>query len=163
MTSHRIVVMGVSGSGKSTIGELLARRLAVPFIDADSLHPPENVAKMSSGVALTDADRGPWLRRIADELATASDLVVACSALKRSYRDVLRTAGGVTFVYLSVTHDVVAERVSSRGGHFMKANMIDSQFQTLQPPSADEHDVVVVDATSSVEQVVDEIAAAVTR
>jgi gluconokinase len=148
MATLRVVVMGVSGSGKSTVGERLARRLRARFVDADSVHPPANVAKMAAGLPLTDADRAPWLSALRDELAAGDDrVVVTCSALKRSYRDVLRDAGDVTFVFLHVDRETAAERVAGRHGHFMRADMVDGQFAVLQPPEPDEGDVVEVDAT----------------
>lgn len=141
----RVVVMGVSGSGKSTVGWLLARRLDVAFVDADGLHPPANVAKMTAGEPLTDADRLPWLRAVAAELAAApSGAVVACSALRRRYRDVLRDgAPGVTFVHLDGSRDVLAARLAARLDHFMPASLLDSQLATLEPLDADEAGVVL--------------------
>lgn len=141
----RVVVMGVSGSGKSTVGWLLARRLDVAFVDADGLHPPANVAKMTAGEPLTDADRLPWLRAVAAELAAApAGAVVACSALRRRYRDVLRDgAPGVTFVHLDGSRDVLAARLAARLDHFMPASLLDSQLATLEPLDADEAGVVL--------------------
>ncbi|NIJ05911.1 gluconokinase [Frigoribacterium faeni] len=136
-----VVVMGVSGSGKSTVGELLARTARVPFVDADDLHPQANRDKMAAGHALDDADRAPWLeivaRRIGD--AGADGVVVACSALKRSYRDVLR--GGdprLQFVHLTGVRELVAERQRARKGHFMPPGLMESQFATLEPLGDDE-------------------------
>jgi len=163
MAGPRIVVMGVSGSGKTTVGERLADRLDARFIDADAVHPPANVAKMSAGIGLTDVDRAPWLQRLRDELATSDEIVVTCSALKRAYREVLRGAGDVTFVFLNVERDVAAARVAERTGHFMKRDMVDSQFATLEPPDPDEHDIVVVDAGRTVDAIMEEITASLGR
>jgi gluconokinase len=162
MIARRVVVMGVAGSGKTTVGLRLASLLDARFVDADDVHPPTNVEKMASGVPLTDADRAPWLRRLRDELAGDGSTVVTCSALKRRYRDVLRAAGEVTFVFLDIDRDAVIERVAGRDGHFMKADMVDSQFADLEPPQADEHDIVAVDAERSITEVVDAAFDAVT-
>lgn len=137
----RVVVMGVSGCGKSTVGQQLAERLGLPFVEGDTLHPPENVARMAAGIPLTDEDRWPWLDRIAQALADARDggVVVACSALKRAYRDRLRSAApDLALVHLRGTRDVLAARLASRRGHYMPASLLDSQLQTLQPPEPDE-------------------------
>ena len=138
-----IVVMGVSGAGKSTIGALLAQRLARAFLEGDSFHPPANVEKMRRGIALTDADRLPWLRTLAAEIDKArmsgKRIVVTCSALKRAYREIL--AGGhtdVLFVYLKGAKEVIAQRLAVRAGHFMPPLLLDSQFATLEEPDADE-------------------------
>ena len=136
-----IVVMGVSGSGKSSVGEALGERLAIPFRDADAFHPQANIDKMTAGIALTDADRWPWLDAIGKALHDAGDgLVVACSALKRIYRDRLRQAAGhpVTFVWLDGSQKTIAARMSGRKGHFMPPSLLDSQFATLEPPASDE-------------------------
>ncbi|WP_036829527.1 gluconokinase [Phycicoccus jejuensis] len=139
--SPLVVVMGVSGSGKTTVGAALAQRLRVPFADADDFHPPENVAKMSAGVPLTDDDREPWLRTIAAWLDAHAEAggVVSCSALKRSYRDLLREQATQTFfLHLHGDRDVIAARMAGRPGHFMPAALVDSQFATLEPLQADE-------------------------
>ena len=146
--------MGVSASGKTAVGEHRAERLDVRFVDADALHPEANIAKMAAGVPLTDDDRWPWLRALRDELATHDSIVVACSALMRSYRDVLRQAGGVSFVFLDADRETVHERIDTRPGHFMKADMVASQFAALQPPGADERDVLTIDAARPVDEVV---------
>ena len=138
---NRIVVMGVSGSGKSTLGQALAARLGVPFVEGDQLHPPRNVALMAAGTPFTDADRQGWLEAVAARLKAAEDTgaVVACSALKRSYRDLLRRAApGLRIVHLSGSAALLAERLRARPGHYMPASLLPSQLQTLEPPQADE-------------------------
>lgn len=141
-----LVVMGVSGSGKSTIGALLAERLGVPFLDADDLHPITNVDKMSAGVPLTDDDRWPWLARVGEAVAAASatGIVVACSALKRTYRDAIRAqAPEAQFVYLDGSRELLASRLGDREGHFMPATLLDSQLEALEPLAADESGATV--------------------
>lgn len=160
--AERVVVMGVSGSGKTTIGRRLAGRLGARFVEADDAHPPANVAKMAAGIPLTDADRAPWLESLRDDLAAAGAVVVTCSALARRYRDVLRQIPGVVFVFLDVGPETAAARVGRRRGHFMKSDMVDSQFAALESPAPDEHDVVVVDAEQPIEDVVESAAASLT-
>lgn len=148
-----VVVMGVSGSGKSSIGEALATRLQWAFQEGDALHPAANIAKMSAGIALTDADRGPWLDAIAAwieaRLHAGEAGVVTCSALRRVYRDRLRLAGaGVRFVYPEVARDELERRMRARQ-HFMPPSLLDSQLQTLEPPAADEQ-AIVLDAATDV-------------
>ena len=141
-----LVAMGVSGSGKSTVGAALAQRLRVPFADADDFHPPANIAKMTAGEALDDDDRGPWLEAIGKWLDAhaASGGVMSCSALKRKYRDQLRQhAHEVEFVHLHGSREVIARRQASRPGHFMPASLLDSQFATLEPLAPDERGQVV--------------------
>ena len=153
-----LVVMGVSGSGKSTVGAALAQRLGVPFEDADDLHPRANIAKMSAGQALDDEDRYPWLKIIGEWLAVHSDGggVMSCSALKRKYRDQLRQhAPGVAFVHLEGSHETIARRQASRPGHFMPASLLASQFATLEPLEADERGVVI-DVDQSVDVIVED-------
>lgn len=139
------IVMGVSGSGKTTVGSRLAQRLEVPFIEGDELHPPSNIAKLSAGIALDDEDRWPWLaaiaQRIADTLAANHGVVAACSALKRSYRDYLGTKAGtsLTFVFLAGSIATLAPRLAARRGHFMPATLLQSQLQTLEMPDTGEH------------------------
>lgn len=144
-----IVVSGVAGSGKSTVGAALAARLGVDFADADDFHPPVNVTKMTLGIPLSDADRWPWLRA----LKQFSDGVLACSALRKVYRDYLRPA---TFVYLRITREEALRRLSERRGHFFGAAMLDSQFEVLEEPALDE-DALVLDALSSVDDLVEHI------
>lgn len=132
----KIVVMGVSGCGKSSVGEALGQALNLPYIDGDDLHPAENVAKMAQGIPLTDEDRWPWLDRVAEALKT--EAIVGCSALKRRYRDRIRLAGEVKFLYLKGARETIAARLTARKGHFMPATLLDSQFAALEPPGPDE-------------------------
>jgi gluconokinase len=143
-TASRVCVMGVSGAGKTVVGTLLADALAVPFLEGDALHPPENVRRMAQGIPLTDDDRRGWLRMIAERIAEArrngSGLVVACSALKRTYRDVLRGADSeLRFVHLRGDAGVIRQRMGQRVGHYMPASLLDSQLATLEVPGVDEH------------------------
>lgn len=153
---HPVVVMGVSGSGKSTVGAALAGRLRVPFEDADDLHPQANIDKMSRGEALDDGDRWPWLERIGSWLADHADGgVIACSALKRKYRDQLRHhCPTVVFLHLEGGRDLIERRQASRPGHFMPASLLTSQFATLEP-LAPEEGGVVLDVGASVDQIVE--------
>ena len=154
---QQLVVMGVSGSGKSTAGAALAQRLHLPFADADDLHPAANIAKMSAGHALDDHDRFPWLETIGEWLAAHPDGgVMSCSALKRSYRDQLRHhAPAVRFVHLDGGREVIARRQAARPGHFMPASLISSQFATLEHLQPDE-DGVVVDVDQPIDQIVED-------
>ncbi|HEX7000868.1 MAG TPA: gluconokinase [Trueperaceae bacterium] len=148
-----LVVMGVSGSGKTTVGRRIAEVLGWEFLDADAFHSQANVAKMAAGEPLTEEDRGPWLAAMRDALslriAGGTGVVLACSALRRSYRDVLRGAGeGVAFLYLRCDEALARSRVAARGGHFFPAELVDSQFVSLEEPDpAVEVDVVVADAS----------------
>ena len=154
-TPHVVVVMGVAGTGKTTIGPLLAARLGVPYAEGDEFHPQANIAKMSAGVPLTDEDRWPWLDAIGDWAHGRAGLggVVSSSALKRSYRDRLRAAApGVVFVHLTGDRALIEDRMAHRHGHFMPTALLDSQFATLQPLEADEAGVAV-DVTGSPEQI----------
>ena len=138
----RVIVMGVTGCGKSSVGAALAAALGYEFADADDFHPPANVAAMSAGIALTDDDRWPWLDVVGAWMASRADVVVACSALKRSYRDRLRTAAGATvFLHLSAPQSVIEQRVHRRTedeGHFAGVALVNSQYATLEPLCFDE-------------------------
>jgi gluconokinase len=143
-TASRVCVMGVSGAGKTVVGTQLADALAVPFLEGDALHPPENVRRMAQGIPLTDDDRHGWLHAIAERIAEArrngNGLVVACSALKRTYRDVLRGADReLRFVHLTGDAGVIRQRMGQRVGHYMPASLLDSQLATLEVPGVDEH------------------------
>ena len=157
----RIVVMGVAGSGKSTVGAALGAALGVPFVDGDSLHPVANVDKMSAGYPLDDDDRWPWLASVRATLRQPGGAVVACSALARRYRDLLRQAGDVRFVLLDIEPADAVARAAARADHFMGPEMVESQFAALERPAADEADVQVVDAGRSVRSIVDAVRAAV--
>lgn len=156
-------MMGVSGSGKTTVGTALAERLGLRFVDADALHPAANVEKMAAGTPLTDDDRRPWLAAVGDALAAADEpgMVMACSSLRRSYRDAIRSrAAGVLFVHLTAPVEVLRERIGHRHGHFMPASLLDSQLETLEPLGADEQGSTV-DVSGPFEQNVDDAARAV--
>jgi gluconokinase len=157
------VIMGVSACGKTTVGRTLAERVGWDFLEGDTMHPESNVAKMSAGIPLTDADRRPWLDHIADWIAQRLDAgensVVACSALRRIYRDRLRTAGeGVRFVYLKVPREILLQRLQGRK-HFMPASLLDSQLDTLKEPDTDEN-ALTVEATCDINNTVKQIQAA---
>jgi gluconokinase len=143
-----VVVMGVSGCGKSTVGRALAERLGLRFIEGDEWHPPRNVALMAAGTPLTDDDRRDWLQALADLLAAAAasgrGLVLSCSALKRRYRDQLRAdAPGLRFVHLHGAPELLAARMATRPGHYMPPSLLPSQLETLEPPAADEDPVTL--------------------
>ncbi|WP_442816763.1 gluconokinase [Streptomyces sp. NBC_01304] len=150
--------MGVTGTGKSTVGRLIASRLGVAYAEGDSLHSPQNVAKMASGTPLTDEDRWPWLDRVGEWCAAASREgvggVISCSALKRVYRDRLRSAApGLVFVHLAGSRELIGARQEARVGHFMPGSLVDSQFATLEPLGSDEVGVVV-DVAPAPEEIV---------
>jgi gluconokinase len=151
-----IVVMGVSGSGKSKVGAALAQRLRVPFADADTFHPEANVAKMAAGEPLTDDDRYPWLEAVGEWLAQHSNGgVISCSALKRKYRDQLRThCSRIEFLHLSGSPELIGRRVAARSGHFMPASLLKSQFDILEPLAADE-DGVSIDVGNTVDAIIE--------
>jgi gluconokinase len=160
-----LVVMGVSGSGKTTVAELLAKQLNWPFMEGDRLHPPGNVEKMRQGTPLTDADRWPWLDRIGEELKSWGDEgksgVLTCSALKRAYRDRIRsTRPDVRFIYIKGSEALIEARVSARHHEYMPASLLRSQFDTLEEPTPDERGVVIVDAGGSANEEVAEVLAA---
>lgn len=136
----RVVIMGVSGTGKTSLGTALSERLGIPYMDGDDLHPAANVARMAAGIPLTDQDRWPWLDRVAQVLSDNAPVIVGCSALRRAYRDHLRAnAGGpVRFLFLTGARDVIAARMKAREGHYMPAALLDSQLATLEPPAADD-------------------------
>jgi gluconokinase len=152
-----IVVMGVSGSGKSTVGAALAQRLRVPFADADDFHPPANIEKMTAGRPLDDDDRYPWLEAIGEWLAERcrDGGVMSCSALKRKYRDQLRRhCPDVTFLHLAGSPEMIGRRQASRPGHFMPATLLASQFETLEPLAADERGVSI-DVDQDIDSIID--------
>jgi gluconokinase len=157
------IVMGVAGSGKSTIGAALARALDIDFVEGDAYHPAENVKRMASGIPLTDDDRAGWLRALADRIREAKDagrgLVMTCSALKRSYRDVLRAeAPDLQFIFLRGPRALIAERLAGRRGHYMPASLLESQLATLEEPSPNER-AWVCDISESPEDLVADLIA----
>lgn len=165
--SPLIVVMGVSGTGKTTIGSLLATRLGAEFVDADSLHPVANIEKMAGGNPLTDEDRWPWLslvgRRLRDAGAGEERLVMACSALKKAYRDAILTeAPGTFFVHLSGTEETLSRRLEGRSDHFMPPALLRSQLETLENLAADEPGATV-DVSGAVDHILDECVEAIGR
>jgi len=152
--THAIVVMGVSGCGKTTVGRALAETLNCKFYDADDFHPPENITKMSSGIPLNDKDRQPWLENlrdlIAEHIKQGRGLVLACSALKKRYRNLLREGNtGLQFVYLQGDFELILQRMMAREGHYMQADMLQSQFDVLEPPSAQEAINIRIDQSLS--------------
>lgn len=146
-----VVLMGVAGSGKTTIGSRLAMELGWQFFDGDDYHSPANIAKMRNGIPLTDEDRAPWLEKlrslIAERMASGKGAVLACSALKQVYRDKLKAGPEVRFVFLTASHEVLQRRLEARASHYMKGNMLESQLATLELPQ----DAVVVDVSGTVE------------
>lgn len=160
MTARVLVLMGVSGCGKSTVAGVLTGRLGWEFAEGDDMHPAANVEKMHHGHPLTDEDRAPWLAEIAQWIHAQADAgrsaIVTCSALKRAYRDVLR-ADAVTFVYLAGIREQIAQRLATRHGHFMPATLLDSQFADLQPPEPDEQSLTIdigASAAAQAEQII---------
>lgn len=158
MRNPIVLIMGVSGSGKTTIGAMLAGRLGWKYAEADDFHPPANVEKMAEGVPLTDEDRRPWLRAIATWMREQTDpAVVTCSALKRKYRDILHESRpDLRLVYLDGSKELIAARLAARHGHFFPRQLLDSQFADLEPPAPDE-DALVVSIDQSIEKIVEEI------
>ncbi|ORY66361.1 thermoresistant gluconokinase [Pseudomassariella vexata] len=161
---HIWLVTGPAGCGKSTVAQHLSKELQLPYIEGDEFHPPANINKMATGIPLTDADRWDWLTLLRDEslrqlAAGANGVVVTCSALKRKYRDVIRVAPYYShdvllhFIYLHAPEAVLLERVGMRQGHYMGANMVHSQFSILEPPTAEETDVISVDVSASMPEV----------
>lgn len=155
----RLVIMGVSGCGKSSVGAGLSERLGIRFRDGDDLHPPANVEKMSAGRALTDDDRWPWLDIVAAVLADEAPVIVGCSALRRAYRDRLRAGAGgpVMFVHLAGNRELIAARMAARIGHYMPTSLLDSQFAALEAPGPDE--ALTLDIGQPLSALIDAIAA----
>ena len=141
----KLVVMGVSGCGKSSVGEALGRAMGVPYIDGDDLHPEANVAKMRAGQPLTDEDRWPWLDLVAETLRARAPVILGCSALKRRYRDRIRLAGRVTFLHLTGSRELIQSRMTARQGHYMPSSLLESQFAALEPPGPDEAIAIDID------------------
>lgn len=165
MAGKCIILMGVSGSGKSTIGAAVAREIKAKFIDGDDLHPRANIQKMASGQPLNDEDRAPWLQRLNDAAYSLNHKnesgIIVCSALKRRYRDLLRKDNdNMVFIYLKGSFEVILARLQARSGHFMPTELLKSQFEALEEPGADEKDVICVDIDTDVEGVVGRCVAA---
>ncbi|RWM94827.1 MAG: gluconokinase [Mesorhizobium sp.] len=142
----RMVVMGVTGSGKTTVGEALARAIHATYVDGDKLHPEANIANMSAGIPLDDADRWPWLAKVGGTLRLQpAPVIVGCSALKRAYRDFIteQARAPVLFIYLDGSRELISRRMSERTGHFMPTSLLDSQFATLEVPGKDENAIAV--------------------
>ncbi|RJX74244.1 gluconokinase [Vibrio sinensis] len=162
MAGSSVIVMGVCACGKSTIGEQLAKKLGRKFIDGDDLHPRANIQKMSSGQPLNDEDRKPWLERIRDASYSLESKnehgIIVCSALKKVYRDQIREGNeNVTFLFLDGDKQLILDRMSKRQGHFMKENMVNSQFETLERPDA-EPQTIVVSIDTTIENIIEEAA-----
>jgi gluconokinase len=154
-----VVIMGVAGSGKSTVGTMLADAMHCPFLDGDSLHSAANVGKMMRGIPLTDADRAPWLAaihaRLLEAFTSGRSLVVGCSALRQSYRAALAEGIAITWVYLKGSEALIRSRLRHRDGHYMKADMLASQFEALEEPSG----AIIVDVAQSPEVIVEQVSA----
>lgn len=157
-TGKSFILMGVSSTGKTSIGTAVARQLGMKLIDGDDLHPRANIIKMGSGQPLNDEDRAPWLERIRDaafSLEQKSEKgIIVCSALKKKYRDLIRDGNDVKFIFLKGEFDLVLSRMQKRQGHYMKADMLRSQFDTLEVPQADEPDVYPVEIDADFDEVV---------
>lgn len=153
----RLVLMGVAGCGKSSVGAALSQALRLPYVDGDDLHPAANVERMRQGIALTDGDRWPWLDLVAGCLQDRAPVIIGCSALKRAYRDRIRAgvAGKVAFVHLSGDRDLIAARMARRQGHYMPLSLLDSQFAALEPPGPEE--AVTVDIDQPLEAILRQI------
>jgi gluconokinase len=151
------VVMGVASCGKTTVGEAIAARLSVSFVEGDRLHAPESITKMSAGVPLTDEDRWPWLARMGDAMRGNDGIIAACSALKKSYREAISRAAGrpVSFVFLKGSREILTERIKARKDHFMPPSLLDSQLATLEEPDETE-DHVAIDLAQPLEAIVDQ-------
>jgi len=161
-----IIVMGVSGCGKSTIAQNMAQQLGIDFLDADDLHPPENKRRMSAGIALTDENRWPWLHKVRDyaieHTASNQDAVIACSALKKSYRNILNEALATSYVYLTGPRSLIESRMHARTGHFMPESLLDSQIATLEPPLA-EPNVVSISIRGNPDEIAEAAVSALKR
>ncbi len=159
--NYYLILFGVAGSGKTSIGKMLAEQLDIAFIEGDDLHPQQNIDKMKSGIALNDADRIPWLNIIKEKISTRikekEDFLLSCSALKVSYRNILREAGNVKFLFLKVDEKEITERLKFREGHFMPSSLLHSQLQTLEAPNIKEKDILNIDASKSPEDIIKHI------
>lgn len=163
MTRTHFVLMGVAGSGKTLIGQMLAERLGIAFVDGDDLHPTRNVDKMARGDPLTDADRAPWLEKVGMALRHhAEPMIIGCSALKRRYRDQIRAVAGrpITILYLDGPRELIAARMAQRQRHFMPLVLLDSQFAALEPPGEDE-DAIFVSIDDEPAEIVQNLAKAI--
>jgi gluconokinase len=168
MAGQSIILMGVSGSGKSTIGAELAHSIQAKFIDGDDLHPRANIIKMGSGQPLNDDDRQPWLERLGDAAFSLKHKnetgIIVCSALKRRYRDALRNGNeGMIFIYLKGSYDTILQRMQARAGHFMPTALLQSQFDALEEPGSDEADVIAINIDHSIDGVVERCIAALNK
>lgn len=157
----RLVIMGVSGCGKSSLAEALAQRWALPFLEGDQFHSPASIAKMAAGIPLTDDDRWPWLDRIGRDMAGVGGCVASCSALRKAYRDRLRAAAGhsLRFCLIELPREALIERMTLRLGHYMPVSLLDSQLSTLERPGADEPDVLVLDGRHQLPGLVEDVSA----
>lgn len=154
-----MIIMGVTGCGKTSVGEALAEKLGAQYVDGDDLHSPESIKKMMSGIPLENKDRWPWLKQVGERLGQADVYcIIGCSALKRVYRDRIRQFAGdnVIFVYLAGTRDLIFSRINTRTGHFMPTTMLDSQFAALEPPTAEES-AITVNIDQSVNSIVEDL------